>query len=53
MAKRKRNASPTSEVPMGVIVVFFVIAIAVAFAKVGSGSTRSLAGNPPPQVYVA
>jgi hypothetical protein len=52
MPKRKRNAPPTPEVPMGVIAVFFVIALAVAFAKVGSGSSRSLA-DIPPQVRVA
>lgn len=47
MAKRKRNAPPEPEVPLGIVAVFFVIALAVAFAKVGSGSSRSFADNPP------
>lgn len=43
MAKRKRNAPQEPEVPLGIVAVFFVIALAVAFAKVGSGSSRSFA----------
>jgi hypothetical protein len=46
MSKRKRNAQQQPEAPIGVIAVFFVIALVVAFAKVGSGSSRSFAGNP-------
>ncbi|MFM0192399.1 hypothetical protein PQQ65_04855 [Paraburkholderia strydomiana] len=46
MPKRKRNTPPAPEVPMGIIAVFF--ALDVAFAKVGSGSSRSLADNPRP-----
>ncbi|CAE6880344.1 hypothetical protein [Paraburkholderia domus] len=47
MAKRKRNAPTEPEVPMGIIAIFFLIALMVAFAKVGSGSSRSLADTPP------
>jgi len=43
MAKRNRNAPPEPEVPMGIVAVFFVIALVVAFAKVTSGSGRSYA----------
>lgn len=47
MAKRKRNAPPEPEIPLGIVAVFFVIAIVVAFAKIGGGSAHSLADNPP------
>jgi len=46
MAKRNRNAPPPPEVPAGIVAVFFVIALVVAFAKVLSGPTHSYAGNP-------
>jgi hypothetical protein len=47
MAKRNRNSPPSSEVPAGIVAVFFVIALVVAFAKASSGSARSFADNPP------
>ncbi|MFM0595351.1 hypothetical protein [Paraburkholderia dilworthii] len=47
MAKRRRNAPPEPEIPLGIVAVFFVIALVVAFAKIGSGSARSFADNPP------
>ena len=47
MAKRNRNTPPEPEVPMGIVAVFFVIALVVAFAKVSSGSGRSFAETSP------
>lgn len=46
MAKRNRNTPPPPEVPAGIVAVFFVIALVVAFAKVASGPTHSYASNP-------
>lgn len=48
MSKRKHTSQPEQEVPMGIVAVFFVIALVVAFAKLGSGSTHRFANNPPP-----
>lgn len=43
MANRKRNSPSEPEVPLGIVAVFFVIALMVAFAKFSSGSSRSFA----------
>jgi len=47
MAKHNRNSTRPLEVPAGIVAVFLVIAVVIAFAKAGSGSAHRFAGNPP------
>jgi len=47
MSKRHRNSARPLEVPAGIVAVFFVIALVIAFAKAGPGSAHRFAGNPP------
>lgn len=43
MAKRKRNTPSEPEIPTGIVAIFFVIAVAVAFAKAETTSVRHFA----------